>query len=55
MAGWSTMLSQRPKEAAAIYGILSESTNFVVVCRSPSICPKKNNQIMHIIVPTMLL
>jgi biotin carboxylase len=51
------MLSQRPKEAAAIYGILSESTNFVVVCRSPSICfiAKKNNQIMHIIVPTMLL
>jgi hypothetical protein len=31
------MLSQPPKEAA-IYGILSESTNFIVVCRSPSIC-----------------
>jgi hypothetical protein len=50
------MLSQPPKEAA-IYGILSESTNFIVVCRSPSIwmiAKKKKNQIMHIMVQTML-
>lgn len=31
------MLSQPPNEAA-IYGIFNESINFIVVCRSPSIC-----------------
>lgn len=47
------MLSQPPNEAA-IYGILSESTNFIVVVRSPSICiiGCQTVKIMQLIVPT---
>lgn len=46
MAGWSTILSQPPNEGAR-YGTFKESTNILVVSRSPATCTIDATMFQH--------